>query len=278
MRRAWGQIVYTWAVIAFLFAPVITVVIFSFSQTGGLPLSHLTTSWYHDVFSSPLYKDAFKASAEVGIAVCLIAIAIGVLAAMAFHHFRSPIGTAFIGLSVLPIGLPPLVLGIALISMFQVLHVTLSLATVAVGHLLLTIPVVLLTLHAAFANFDDAVEEAARDLGASPIRTFWTVTFPMIRPSVIGAALLVLAVSLDEFIVTLFTIGAQSTVPIAIWGQMRIGVSPSVNALSTLLLLGTVLLVVITMRLTGATFSASTTGRALAAARAEGAAVEQALS
>jgi spermidine/putrescine transport system permease protein len=259
MRRSWPLVLYVWAILAFLFAPVITVVIFSFSQTGGLPLSHLTTQWYRDVFTSSLYGPAFKASAEVGIAVCLIAVTIGLLAALAFHHFKSRIGLVIIGVSVLPIALPPLVLGIALISTFQVMHVTLSLSTVAVGHLLLTIPVVILTLYAAFANFDDSVEEAARDLGATPLRTFWTVTFPIIRPSVIGAALLVLAVSLDEFIVTLFTIGAQSTVPIAIWGQMRIGVSPSVNALSTLLLAGTVTLVVITMRLTGATFSASPT-------------------
>ncbi len=264
MKRPSGQLIYVWAVLVFLFAPVITVVAFSFSQNGDLPLSHLTTRWYRDVFSSSLYGPAFVASAEVALAVCLVAVTIGVLAALAFHHFKSPIGTAMIGLSVLPIGLPPLVLGIALISMFQVTHITLSLSTVAVGHLLLTIPVVLLTLHAAFANFDDSVEEAARDLGASPIKTFWVVTFPIIRPSVIGAALLVLAVSLDEFIVTLFTIGAQSTVPITIWGEMRIGVSPSVNALSTLLLAGTVLLVILTMRLTGATFSASTTGAALA--------------
>ena len=257
MRRSWGLIAYSWLVIAFLFTPVITVVIFSFSQTGGLPLTHLTTEWYRQVFSSPLYGPAFKASAEVGLAVCLIAVTIGLLAALAFHHYKSKIGVVFIGVSILPICLPPLVLGIALISMFQVTHTTLSLATVAVGHLLLTIPVVLLTLYAAFTNFDDSVEEAAQDLGATPLRTFWAVTFPIIRPSVIGAALLVLAVSIDEFIVTLFTIGAQQTVPIAIWGQMRIGVSLRLSALSTLLLAGTVLLVVVTMRVTGATFSAA---------------------
>ena len=97
------------------------------------------------------------------------------LAALGFHHYRSKIGAGLIGLSILPIGLPPLVLGIALISAFQVIQLTLSLATVAVGHLLLTIPVVLLTLYAAFTNFDDSLEEAAKDLGASPMRTFWAV-------------------------------------------------------------------------------------------------------
>jgi spermidine/putrescine transport system permease protein len=258
VRRSWGLTVYAWAVVAFLFAPVITVVIFSFSETGTLPLTRLTAKWYQAVFSSPLYGPAFRASAVVGAAVCVIAVTIGLLAALAFHHHRSKAGSVVIGLSVLPIGLPPLVLGIALISAFQVMHITLSLATVAIGHLLLTIPVVLLTLYAAFANFDPALEEAAIDLGASPVKTFWKVTFPILRPSIVGAGLLVLAVSLDEFIVTLFTIGAQSTVPIAIWGQMRIGVSPSVNALSTLLLAGTVTLVVVTMRLVGATFSVST--------------------
>jgi spermidine/putrescine transport system permease protein len=137
--------------------------------------------------------------------------------------------------------------------MFRVLDVRLSTNTIVVGHLLITLPVVLVTVNARFATFDPAVEEAARDLGASPWRTFASVTFPLIRPSVIGGGLLALALSLEEFIVTLFTTGGESTVPVVIWGQMRRGVSPTVNAISSLLLAATVVLVLITRQLTGAT-------------------------
>jgi spermidine/putrescine transport system permease protein len=255
MRRNLPLKIYSVVFVIFLFMPVITVVVFSFSQTGTLPLKRLTLLWYRAVLSSAQYGSAFQSSALVAAATCLIGVTIGTLAAVAFHRYRSTLSTVVIILVVLPIALPPLVLGISLISLFKVLGVTLSLATVTVGHLLLTIPIVIITLYAAFANFDPLVEEAARDLGATPTQTFWRITFPAIRPSVVGAGLLVLAVSLDEFIVTLFTIGAQNTVPITIWGQMRIGVSPSVNALSTLLLLGTVALVVVTQRLAGATFA-----------------------
>ena len=144
-------------------------------------------------------------------------------------------------------------LGIALLSMFKVLSIPLSLWTVIVGHLLITIPIVLLTLNARLSNFDPSLEEAARDLGATPLQVFSRVTFPLIRPSIVGACLLVLALSFDEFIVTFYTMGPQTTVPLVIWGQMRRGVSPEVNAISTVLLLVTLALILLTRRLGGAT-------------------------
>ena len=156
----------------------------------------------------------------------LLAVMIGTLAAYGLYRRRSRGGQALVGLAILPLALPYLVLGIALLSMFRVMGVQLSLVTVTIGHLLITLPVVLVTVNARFASFDPALEEAARDLGASPWGTFVHVTFPLIRPSVIGAGLLALALSLEDFIVSLFTIGAKSTVPIVIWGQMRRGRQP----------------------------------------------------
>jgi spermidine/putrescine transport system permease protein len=150
--------------------------------------------------------------------------------------------------ALLPIALPGLLLGVSLLSFFNWLHVQLSLWTVIVGHVLLTLPFVVLVMMSRLTGFDRSLEDAARDLGASAFDTFRHVTFPLIRPSVIGSALLVVALSLDEFIVTFFTIGPENTLPIVIWGQMRQGVSPTVNAISTIMLVTTLVLVLVVRR------------------------------
>jgi ABC-type spermidine/putrescine transport system permease subunit II len=173
-------------------------------------------------------------------------VILGTLAALAFFRRRSRLNAPITVLAVLPIALPPLVLGIALLSLFKAMGITLSLTTVTIAHVLLTAALVLLVVNARLANFDRSIEDAARDLGATPVQTFRKVTFPLIRSSVFGAMLLVLAISLDEFIVTLFTIGPDNTVPVVIWGQMRRGISPTVNAISAILLTVTVAVVLLT--------------------------------
>jgi spermidine/putrescine transport system permease protein len=238
----------------FLFAPIVTLILFSFdaSGRGTLPLTDLSTRWYSEVVESPLVRAAFGNSLAVGGATTVVSVTIGTLAALAFYRRRSRLDAPVTVFVVLPIALPPLVLGIALLSLYKTMGITLSLTTVTIAHVLLTAPLVLLVVGARLGNFDSSVEEAARDLGATPAQTFRKVTFPLIRSSVLAATLLVLAISLDEFIVTLFTIGPDSTVPVVIWGQMRRGVSPTVNAISTILLVITVLVVLVTRQFAGA--------------------------
>lgn len=256
-RRRFGLSIYCCALLAFLFAPTLAIVVFAFetSGKGTLPIDGFGLRWFRQVFSDPVTVRAFRASAIVAIVTASIAVVIGTLASYALFRRRSRWGQGLLAAATLPLAFPYLVIGISLLSMFHFLGVRLSLATVTVGHLLITLPAVIVTISARFSTFDPALEEAARDLGASAWRTFRSVTFPLIRPSVIGAGLLALALSLEEFIVTLFTIGGDSTVPIVIWAQMRRGVSPAVNAISTLLLVTTVVLVVATRKLTGATLA-----------------------
>jgi spermidine/putrescine transport system permease protein len=257
MRRPRGLTVYSIGLLVFLFAPTVTVLIFSFdgSGRGSLPMGPLSLRWYREAFGDSLVRDAFVYSAEVAVVTAVVAAILGTLAALALFRHPTKLGGFVIVLAVLPLALPPLVLGIALLSMFKVLSIPLSLWTVIVGHLLITIPIVLLTVNARLSNYDASVEEAARDLGATPLQVFRLVTFPLIRPSIVGASLLVLALSLDEFIITFYTIGPTTTVPLFIWGQMRRGISPEVNAISTVLLLVTLGLVLLTRRLGGATLA-----------------------
>ena len=146
--------------------------------------------------------------------------------------------------SLLPAAVPLLVVGMALAVLFRTVGQAPSLFNAAVGHILIALPFVILTMNARLETFDFSTLEAARDLGASPSRTFRDVTFPLIRPSVIGAALLAIALSLDEFVVTFFNIGTSMTVPVYVWSLVRKGVDPSLNALATITLLTLVALVV----------------------------------
>ncbi len=247
---------YSALLIGFLFSPVIVVVIFSFDSSGRgtFPIEGLTTHWYSVFFNSPIMVDAAKNSAYVAAASAAVAIVLGLLAAVALTRYRVRGASVLTGLIVMPIVLPALLLGISLLSFFSKVGVALSLGTVIVGHVLVTLPFVVLTLNARLTGFDRSIEEAADTLGATRLQTFRHITFPLIRPSVIGAALLVVALSLDEFIVTFFTIGSGNTLPIVIWGQMRAGVSPVVNAVSTLMLLATVVLVGAVGRMTDVRF------------------------
>lgn len=248
--------VYCVLLILFLFAPVIVVVIFSFDSggRGTFPIEGLTLDWYRQFFDDPVMIGAAKNSAYIALMAAGATIVLGTLAAFALTRYRVRFANAVTGLIVLPIVLPPLLLGVALLSFFDRIGFRLSLWTVVVGHVLVTLPFVVLTLNARLASLDRSLEEAADTLGANRRQIFRHVTFPLIRASVIGSALLVLALSLDEFIVTFFTIGSDSTLPIVIWGQMRAGVSPVVNAVSTLLLVATLLVVLVVRRLTDVRF------------------------
>lgn len=257
-RLSWSG-VYCSLLLLFLFAPVFTIVLFSFDDSGrgSLPLGTLSFRWYESVFGSSQLATAFQHSLMVAATAGAISLALGTLAAFALWRRRSRLNPAVMGIAIAPIAMPPLVLGIALLTLYKAGGITLSLATVVIAHVLITVPFVLLTVSARLSNFDPAVEDAARDLGATPFGVFRKITFPLTRGSLFGAGLLAFALSLDEFIVTLLTIGSQDTLPVVIWGQMRRGISPNVNAISTLLLAATIVLVMVTRKVSGATLSPS---------------------
>ena len=252
MRRVNGLTIYVVALLAFLFAPVLTIVVFSFDKSGvgTFPLTGFTLDWYRELGGDDGIRSAALNSIIVAGACAFVTVLLGTAAAFALTRYRVRASGSFTALLALPIMLPGLLVGVALLSFFSWIHLPLSLLTVTIGHVLVTLPFVVLTMNARLTGFDRSVEEAARNLGATPWQTFRRITFPLIRASIMGSALLVAALSLDEFIVTFFTIGAENTLPTVIWGQMRRGVSPTVNAISTLMLLSTSLLMIVARRFT----------------------------
>ena len=151
--------------------------------------------------------------------------------------------------SLLPAAIPVLVLGIAMAAFFSAIGNQQGLFNTAIGHAMVSLPFVILTMNARLETFDFSTLEAARDLGASPLRTFRDITLPLIRTAIIGAGLLAIAMSLDEFVVTWFNIGNEMTIPVLIWGLLRRGIDPSINALASLVLISLVVIVTIASRL-----------------------------
>lgn len=229
-------------VLAFLVSPLIIVVLFSFGQNrlATLPIGGFTMDWYRALFDNANFWTALKNSLVVTGATGLVSTITGTLAAMALATMRPRrAGAAMMFLS-LPVMMPPLVLALALATSFSGLGVPFGLHTVIPSHLVFTQPFVILIVYAQMERFDFSVLDSARDLGASPLHGFLTITLPIIRPTLIGAALIAMSVSLDDFVITFFTIGNGMTLPTLVWGMLRTSLDPSINALGTLILAATI--------------------------------------
>lgn len=237
-------------IMAFLFAPVVLVVLFSFNSapSTSFPIDGLSLRWYEQLSHSSVFWTALKNSLVAAGATIVIALITGTAAALALARHRSRLLDAMSALIVAPLVIPGLFLGLALFAFFNKLGVGLSLTTVIVGQVLVTIPLVVLVVNARLANTDTAMLEAARDLGATGFQSFRKVLLPLITPTLAGAALLVAAWSLDEVIVTLWTNGGDTTLPVMIFGLVRQGTDPSVNAIASLVLAGTTAATIVASR------------------------------
>jgi spermidine/putrescine transport system permease protein len=239
-------------IVVFMLSPLALLVLFAFSdkQLLTFPITGLTLEWFAAVFHNAKFWSAFEKSLIVTGVVGLVSTVVGTMAAVALT--RMPPRMAGIAMSTLsiPVMLPPLVLAVALSNYYVTVGVRLGLGPVIAGHLVFTQPFVILIVHARLAGFDHAIVRSARDLGASPFRAFMTVTLPIVQPTIVGAALVAMALSLDDFILTFFTIGGGSTLPVYLWGLMRKGVNPQINVASLILITMTIGASLIAMRAT----------------------------
>lgn len=239
------------AVYVFLYAPIAILALYSFNRSrltaswGGF-----TLDWYRRLLADELILRAVKNSLVVAAITTVVATVAGTMVALALARFRFRGRGATQAALYLPVIVPEVVVGAALLTFYGVARLRLSLATVVLAHVAFCISYVALVVRARLAGFDRSLEEAAADLGAGPWETFRRVTLPLLLPGVAAGALLVFTVSLDDYVVTSFVAGVGSTtLPLQIYSMLKVGVTPEVNAVSTLLLVLTVALIAVAQRL-----------------------------
>lgn len=237
-RRAWGLPLYTTLVIAYLFLPIVVMILFGFNDITGrfnFTWQGFTPRWYGELFAIPELTTSLKNSLIVAGISTVVATTLGMLIALALTRYRfRGRGATNLGIF-LPMATPEVVLGASLLSLFVTTNVTRGIGTILIAHIMFNISYVVVTVKARTQGFNREWEEAAKDLGATPFTAFRTVTLPIIFPGILAAAVLAFALSIDDFVITVFNAGQTSTFPLWVFGASRIGVPPQVNVMGTLI-------------------------------------------
>ena len=244
-------LVLTVAVFAFLYLPIAVLIVYSFNGegVGGFPPHNLTFDWYRMLFADAAIWESVGNSVVVALAAVAIALALGIPAALALDRAQFPGKALFRRLVLLPLILPGIITGLSLLMLFREADVKLSLLTIVLGHGTALISVATTEVFAGLQKLDRVQEEASLDLGASYWQTFWRVTIPNLQLPIIGAALLIFTLSMDEIAVSFFLIGRDNTLPLEIWGRLRRGITPEINAISTIIFVFSLVAIVIWYRL-----------------------------
>ena len=237
--------IYLGVILALTYVPIIIVIIYSFSASksatawGGWSLD-----WYAKLFRNADLFDALKNSVVLALMSSLAAGVIGTAGAVGMARCKSRLAGAVEYVSTLPIMIPEIILGMVFMAFFTLLGLKFGMLTLFLGHTSFCIPYVYMIVKARLVGLDKSLPEAARDLGASGFRAFWDVTLPLIMPGILSGMLLAFAMSLDDVVISIFVTGARTvTLPVKIYTQIKTGITPEINALCTLMLLATFVLV-----------------------------------
>lgn len=239
---------YAAGVYAFLYVPLLIVVAYSFNSSRlGFQWTGFTLDWYRVLLQDGEMLDAAWHSLLIALAATLISTVLGTMAGFALHRYRLPLLPFFI---VAPLAIPELLSGVSLLLFFVLVNLSLGFTSIILAHVAFCISFVAIVVRTRLAGMDPALVEAARDLNATPWQSFRYVTFPLILPGVAAGALLAFTLSLDDFVITFFTAGVDATtLPLKIYTMIKITITPEVNAVSTMLVLLTLVLLSIAQRL-----------------------------
>lgn len=243
---AYCALIYT-----FLFLPIAVIVANSFNATTTKPYlswKGFTLDWYLRLLDNTALLDSFGNTMLIAAANTLLATCIGTLAAVGMYKYKFRGKSVIDGLLYIPVVIPEIVMGISLLTLFSKTSIPRGMLTLILAHVTFSIPFVIFNVRARLAGYDNSIEEASLDLGANRAQTFFRITLPVLAPGIGGGALLAFTLSLDDVIISYFTNGQTKTFPLKVMESIKSGVSPDINALSTLILIGTILLVVLTQR------------------------------
>lgn len=233
---------------AFLYVPLVIVVAYSFNDSRlNAEWVGFTFDWYRKLAENDEMIAAAGNSLLIALVASLVSTVLGTMAGVAMHRYRMRVLPVLV---LTPIAIPEILMGVALLIFFVMLNFTLGLVSVAIAHIAFCIGFVAIVVRARLAGMDESLVEAARDCGATPWQAFTRVTLPLIMPGVVAGALMAFTLSIDDFVITFFTAGAGTvTLPLQIYSMIKIAVTPEVNAVSTLLMLLTLLLIVAATRI-----------------------------
>jgi spermidine/putrescine transport system permease protein len=240
-----GLSLYAGAVYAFLYLPIVVLVVYSFNRdgVGGFPPRHFTFDWYRVLFQDTAMWTSAGNSVIVALSTVVLSILIGFPAAYALDRYSFPAKAFFQRLVLLPLIVPGVITGISLLLLTVTSGFRLSLVTVILGHATALTAVATTEIFAGFGKLDRSLEEASADLGAGRLQTLWQIMLPGLGTCLLGTALLIFTLSMDEIAVTFFLIGRENTLPLEIWSRLRRGATPEMNAIATLIFLLSVVMI-----------------------------------
>jgi len=244
---------HAWGVYAFIYAPILVLIVFSFNQERiNAVWSGFTLDWYLKLVSDTDLMDSVLNSVIVGLSSTAIATILGTMAALAMHRYYFWGKKIMDAVLYLPIVIPEIVMAVSLLTFYVFIQLTLGLVSVIIAHVTFNIAFVFVIVQARLAGMDAHLEHAAADLGATPWQVFRHVTLPYIAPGVLSGALLAFTISWDDFMIAFFTAGVGgTTLPMQVYSMIKFGVSPEINAISTITILFTMLLILLAVRLEG---------------------------
>ena len=251
--RAKGLRAYVAGVYAFLFAPIVVLVLFSFNDSKrNATWKGFTLKWYNELFHDQPVLDALWLTLRVAIISTILATLFGSLAAYALTRYKFRGSSLYNGAIYVPLVIPEIVFAVALLSGFNAASIGLSMKTVIIAHIAFMVSFVIVVVKARMAGFDKALEEASMDLGANEVQTFLYVTMPFMLPGIVAGALLAFVLSFDDFVITFFNSGVgNTTLPLKVYSMVKFGVTPEINAISVFMLLVSLLMLLASYKLQG---------------------------
>lgn len=238
---------YTGLVLLFLYVPVILVSVYSFNVTRSTTVwGGFSLDWYVKLFQNASVMKAFTNSLLLALSTTVVATVLGTLGSLGLYRYKTKFGRMISPLTYIPVLTPEIIIGFAFMQLFSYLGMKFGAATLFISHLSFCVPFVLIVVSARLEDMPRDLEEAARDLGASRWKAFFTVTLPEIMPGILSGAALAFVMSFDDVVISFFMVGASSTtLPVKVYSMMKVGVSPEINALSTVILVITLTIVCI---------------------------------
>lgn len=243
MKTKKWPFIYVGVLTAFTYIPILLTVVYSFNESKLSSVwEGFSLRWYAELFRDRDIREALVNSLALAFLSCICAVLIGTMGALGMHQKRSRLNDTVAYVSMIPIMIPEIILGMVFLSVFSLMGLPFGMVTLVIAHTTFCVPYIYSMVKARLVGMDKSLEEAALDLGASPLRVFFDVTLPLILPAILSGSMLAFAMSFDDVVISIFVTGpGVNTLPVKIYTQMKTGVTPEINALATMMLAVTVL-------------------------------------